>query len=471
MLLGGCALQPAYQRPPDAAPAAWHNAVDQTAQPLALDRESWWKALKDPVTNELVAAGLRDNPSLAQAKARVDQARAALAQGRARKLPSIGLEGGASGSATSSNPDQLSATAGTRLSWEIDLWGRVKESAAASNHRLTARAADAEAARLAVIADITDTALALHACKRTLILRERDIASRIVELDIARARLGLGAIAPVVVASVESSLASARTDQIAQDETCRYQINALVALSGLDFSAIAHRFSFSRNERALPEAEPSNDAATLPLAPPFAPALPATILLHQPAVVAAEREVAARWSEIAVARAERMPRLDLTALLTGQWLRMMGSDDFLASGTAGASFTAPLFDGGSGAAGVAGAQAAYRDAAAQLAAAMRGAVRDIEDALAAQQSASARMLTTADAASAAETALRADEARWRAGAIARFELEESRRQYFRAQESMISAATDHARAWVALVRRAGPAWETTPPQKNKEQDR
>jgi outer membrane protein, multidrug efflux system len=471
LLLGGCALQPAYQRPTATVPAAWHNAGEQAALPVAPDRRNWWKALEDPVIDELVVAGLSDNPSLAQARARVDQARAALAQSRAHKLPTIGLEGGASGSAASSNPDQLSASAGVRASWEIDLWGRVRESAAASSHRLTARATDAEAARLAVIADITDTALALHACKRTLILRERDIASRKVELDIARARLGLGAIAPAVVASVESNLASARTDRIAQDETCRYQINALVALSGLDFPAIAHRFSFSRDERTSLEAEPSNDAVTLPLAPPFAPALPATILLHHPAVVAAEREVAARWSEIAVARAVRMPRLDLTALLTGQWLRMMGSDDFLASGTVGTSLTAPLFDGGSGAAGVAGAQAAYRESVAQLAAVMRGAVRDVEDALAAQQSASARMLTTADAARAAETALRADEARWRAGAIARFELEESRRQYIRAQESMISAAADHARAWVALVRRTGPAWETTPLQKIGEQGR
>lgn len=463
MLLGGCALQPGYQRPVDALPAEWHNPVEDAGADLELDRDSWWTLLGDSAIDELVAAGLHDNPSLAEAAARVDQARAPLQGARARRLPGLGYTGGVSASGDTSSADssdQISASAGLQLSWELDLWGRVRENASAASFRLTARNADAEAVRLALIANIADTALALRTCNLTVLLRDRDIASRETELAIARSRLALGAIAPVVVAGIESNLASARTDRITQEETCRYQVNALVALTGVDGARVAALLAPAPRQDV---AEPGHLAQSIAKAPPFAPALPATVLLRHPGVVAAEREVAARWSEIAVARAERLPRIDLAALLTGQWLRVLGSDDLFASGTASAGIAGPLFDGGAGAATVSSAEAAYREAVAQLIAASRNAVRDVEDALAAQQSARARMATTADALTAAAFTLRADEARWRAGAIARYELEESRRQFTRAQDSNLSATSDHARAWVALVRSTGPAWEVAGP--------
>lgn len=463
MLLGGCALQPAYQRPIDALPVAWHNPVEDAGADVELDRDSWWTLLGDRAIDQLVAAGLEDNPSLAEAAARVDQARAALQGARASRLPSLGYTGGVSLSGdtgSAGSPDQISTSAGIQLAWEIDLWGRLRENAAAARFRLTARNADAEGVRLALIANIADTVLDLRACNLTVLLRDRDITSRETELRIARSRLVLGAIAPVVVAGIESNLASARIDRIAQEETCRYQVNALVALTGVEGARVA---ALVAPEPRHDLAEPGFLADSIAKAPPFAPSLPATVLLRHPGVVAAEREVAARWSEIAVARAERLPRIDLAALLTGQWLRVLGSDDLFASGTASAGISGPLFDGGAGAATVSSAEAAYREAVAQLIAATRNAVRDVEDALAAQQSARARMATTADALTAAAFTLRADEARWRAGAIARYELEESRRQFTRAQDGSLGAASDHARAWVALVRSTGPAWEAASP--------
>jgi outer membrane protein TolC len=184
--------------------------------------------------------------------------------------------------------------------------------------------------------------------------------------------------------------------------------------------------------------------------------MPAVVLLANPGVVAAEREVAARWSEIAVARAERLPRLNLAAALTGQWIRALGSNSTFIGNSVGLGLAAPLFDGGAGAAGVRGAEAAYQEAVAQLALAVRTAVRDIEDALAAQQSALDRVKTTRQALDAARFTLRANEARWRAGAIAQYELEETRRLFRSARESTVTAAADRARAWVALVRRTGP---------------
>lgn len=455
LLIGGCALQPAYRPPTLAVPGEWSNAPAGTPPATRVEREGWWTLLGDPAVDRLVAAGLRDNPTLAEASARVDQARAAAGVENARRKPSLGATANLSGAhdrvgSGSATTGQASASIGANLTWEIDLWGRLRETATVARRRLSARTADAEAARLSIVAEIADTALALRACHLIHAIRERDIASREVEARIVEARLAFGYVAPVAVATTQSNLASARTERIAQEETCRRLVDALVALSGLDAATIL---------RLLPRDVLANGDMRMPTPPPFAPALPATILLRHAGVVAAEREVAARWSEIAVARAERLPRIDLTALLTGQWLRALGSSDSYVSSSIGAGLTAPLYDGGAGAAKVRLAEASYREAVAQLALAVRTAVRDVEDALAAQQSAAARIETSRDALTAAGFTLSASEARWRAGSIAQLELEEARRQSNRAQESAVVAAADFARAWIALVRRTGTPWQ------------
>lgn len=456
-LLSACALQPDYQRPSLAIPGAWSNAPEAVPPALvpndSVAREAWWTQLGDPAIDKLVAAGLSDNPTLAQAIARVDQARALTRIRDAGKVPAIGIEGSLTQARDRQNPtggstNQTSAAIGARLSWELDLWGRVRENAKAARYRLTSRTADAQGARLSVIGDIADNAIALRACNLTLDIRDRDIASRETELRISKARLAFGTIAPVAVANAQTNLASARTDRITQQESCQRLVNALVALSGMEAAAVRALLTSSPQEEGKPY-------LGLPVPPPFAPALPATVLLGNPGVVAAEREVAARWSEIGVARAERMPRIDLAAMLTGQWIRMLGSDSSYASNSVGATLAGPLFDGGAGAANVRGAQAAYREAVALLSASVRASVRDIEDALAAQQSASLRIQTSQDALEAARFTLGANQARWQAGAIAQFELEDSRRQFNQAQQSAVAAAADRARAWVALMRRTG----------------
>ncbi|WP_068879332.1 MULTISPECIES: efflux transporter outer membrane subunit [unclassified Phenylobacterium] len=461
LLLSACALQPPYKRPPLDVANAWDNAVAATPA-IPLD-DRWWTQLGDPAVDHLVAAGLADSPTLAEAAARVDQARAARVVQHARRLPAVAATGSAQRSRDGAAPgqaaaDQTSAGIGASLSWELDPWGRVREGRAAAESRVTASTADAEAVRLALIGDIADTTLALRACHLTLDLRDRDIASRRTELQVTRARLALGGIAPVAVATAASNLATAQTDRIAQEEACRRLVDALVALTGEDGAAI----------RAA--AAQGASAGSLPSPPAFTPQVPAAVLIRHPAVLSAEREAAARWSEIAEARADRLPRIDLTAAFSQQWIRALGATDGFLTRSLGAGLTGPLFDGGAGAANVRGADARYREAVARLDGVVRVVVRDIEDGLAAQQSAADRTDTSQAALESARMTLDANSARWRAGAIAQVELEESRRQFNRAQESVIAATADRARAWVALVRRSGGAW-TAPPSSQHEEGR
>lgn len=463
-LLFGCAVQPAYQRPTLILPTAWENGGTGHLTPLDAappGRGQWWKALRDPAVDSLVAAALSSNPTLAEAAARVDQARAALSGDRAQRLPQLDLAasasrqqtGGALGGAVGSTLQANAASLSPRLSWEVDLWGRAREAARADSRRLEARNADAEDARLSIAAQITDNVLALRACNSSLSIRDGEIASRTTELQITRKRLAFGNIAPVDVANGESDLAAAETDRITLQEQCLRYGDALVALSG----QVA---SFIRVALPVPAiAQSTQDlAALMPTVPAVEPALPACVLLAHPSVVAGEREAAARWSEIGMARAEQRPRLDLAAILSGQWLSALGSTGRFVTWSLGPNLSMPLFDGGAGTAKVRLAQARYRESVAALDATVRGAARDIEDALAAQQSAALRVATSGQAVASARYTLRANEARWRAGAISLFELEDSRRQARTAQDSAVAAARDRARSWVELVRSSGSAF-------------
>jgi multidrug efflux system outer membrane protein len=466
LLLAACATQPDYRRPDARLPADWANKTDVASSQATADdiqREAWWTALGDPAIDTLVKAALADNPTLAEAAARIDQARAILSVERAQRVPRVdaitsstrervGINDNAGGMIASW---QSTTAIGPSLSWEIDLWGRVKQSTLAAHRRLQARDADAHDARLSIAAQVANGVLALRACNLLVAIRDADIASREYELAIIRTRVRLGTLPQVDIAAAESNLATARIDRIAQEEACLQTVDALVAVTARP----AHEVRSLVTDSLL--GRDDDPAAQIPSPPAIVPDLPATVVLEHPAVVAAEREVAARWSEIAVARAERLPRLDLTALVTGQWIRAFGARDSLTTGSAVLGVSAPLFDGGAGTAQVVLADARFREALAMLESTIRHAVRDIEDGLAAQDSAIRRSEVSRSALSAARFTLRANEARRRAGSISAFELEESRRQLNRAHESAIIAARDRAQAWVELVRRSSMVAEVT----------
>jgi NodT family efflux transporter outer membrane factor (OMF) lipoprotein len=426
VLASACTTQPPYQRPLANTPNTWANGSTYTVASggtvPASNRAAWWVALHDPAIDALIAAALADNPTLAEAAARVDQASAAVASSRAQRLPRIGLATSAQQArvaavgtgGTESTIAQSSALVGPSLSWEIDLWGRLKETVRVARSRLQARDADASSARLSITAQVADNVLALRASDLLLYVRDADIISRTNELAILRVRVRHGSLAPADAATAESNLASVRINRISQVQVSKEILDALVALTGLASTEV--RAIVAVPQLGLPTVPGPPQyvsvdlAGLMPSAPAIVAGIPATVLGH-PDLVAAEREVAARWSEIAVARAERKPRLDLTAILTGQWISTLGFFASLLTGSLGAGLSGPLFDAGAGKAEVRRADAFYREAVATLNVTLRRAARDIEDGLAAQESAILRVDVSRSAVSAARVSLRANDAR------------------------------------------------------------
>lgn len=457
-VLSGCATQPSHVAPQLATAAAWSVAADD-AVALAPAESAWWSRLNDHAIDTLTPAALADNPTLAQALARVDEADANLGINAAQRLPALQASLGASRARVIDGGQANYATGaslGLSLSWEVDLFGRVRSSIDSAGHRLDARNADAEAARLSLAARVADTVLALRGCRFAHAVLSDDIASRQVTLELTRRKLSVGAAAAVDEARARSSLAGARTTLATRQRQCSGHLNTLVALSGRDAASVGALMEAPLMDKTLANASPALPRYAewlMPAAPKVKLALPATVLARHPAVMAAEAELAAAWADIAVARAERLPRLDLGAALSGQWLRAGRQGD--AGWSFGPAFSMPLFDGGRGAAAVAAGQARYRLALATLQGIVRDAARDVENALAATQSADTRLVTTREAVDAAQAAFDATDAMWRAGATSLFVLEDARRLLASAQNDAIAAVQDSGQAWIALVLACG----------------
>jgi NodT family efflux transporter outer membrane factor (OMF) lipoprotein len=466
MLLSACATQPAYTPPKAPVPADWENTPHPGKASAVAASGQWWTQLGDQAIDSLIASAFADNPTLAQAAARVDQAKAAAGVANAQRLPAVNGNASATRAQTqntlgvgggSTTMLESSSSVGADFSWEIDLWGRIRESVTAAQRRLDARTADAQGARLSLAAQVANNSLSLRACAYSLQVRDADIASRETELVLTRKRRAVGYIAPSAEFSALTNLANARTARISQQEQCTRSVDALVALTGQPAAAVRRLLL-----PAVASADPQESSAILddvanvmPTPPAMQPALPATVLRDHPSLVSAERSLAAAWSDIGVARAQRLPTISLSAMLSGQWLRAVGNSVSFTSWSAGPGLSVPLFDGGAGAANVDAATGRYQEAAATLQSTLRTVVQNVEDALAFQTSAEERVKSSQDAVDAAQLSFRASQAQWRAGAISMFELEDIRRQRQTAEENFIAAKRDQGQAWISLMQATG----------------
>ena len=458
--LCGCASQAPYSHPDRTkeSPSSWFNdsaADGSSAQPLS---EHWWSELHDPAIDALVDAAFADNPTLAEAVSRTDEARATLGANLAQSAPLVTANAGATraqqqnttGASSGSTLRTTVLSVGPNLSWELDPFGRVRQAAEAARIRVDARTLDAVAARLSLAADVANGVLSLRACETTLGTLTDEIASRETTGALTHRRLTAGFAAAADEARAQASLSSARIRLASQQEQCARQTNALVALTGKDVGTV-HRQIESRSGAPMDGLMP----AFMPVPPIVVAELPATVLARHPVVASADREAEAAWTDIGTAKASRLPRLNLAAVLTGEWLSAAGIGQRLVTWSIGPTLSGTLFDGGAGAANVSAAEARYRHALATLDNTLRTAVQDVENALAAQASTESRARSADDGLAAARTLLTTSEAQWRSGATSLLDLEDSRRQFATSQDAAIEARRDQAQSWIALIKATG----------------
>jgi multidrug efflux system outer membrane protein len=445
-LLGACAATaPMAPSPLAAAPVQWQAPLPHGGRVEGL--AAWWAQFDDPVLQDLVAAAQQASPSVATARSRVAQARAAGVSADAALVPSVQAATSSSRARQEPGRPVMSSTSSVfQASWELDLFGGHRAAADAAQARLDAAQAAWHDARVSVAAEVATAYSSLRACQAQLVPLEADAASRgeTSRLSGLSADSGLQSRGDRELA--RASAAQASVDVTRQRAQCDLSVKALVALSAMDEPALRMRLAAG--------------TATLPRPAAFdVPAVPAQALAQRPDLAGAERDVVAAAADVAATDAQQWPRIVLGGSVGH--LRLSGGGARTDGGVwnlGPLSVTLPVFDAGVRRADSDAARARYDEAAALYAARLRVAVREVEEALVTLAAAGARAGDARMAADAYRAAYTAALARQRNGLASLFELEDARRSDLQSQSALVAIEQERVQAWIALYRALGGGW-------------
>ena len=447
-LLAGCTVGPDYRRPATTAASQWL----EPATPGTVDL-SWWHAFDDPQLTALVERAVAGSPDLAEASARLAEARANRDAAAGGRLPNVQASGSATQNTLSENGQipigQIPGFArdfslfdlGFDASWELDFWGRKTRQVEAAS----ARVQSAEAAR-------------------------RDVMLTLIA-EVARAYLDLRAAQADIATGESSAAADAETARLTQlrftaGESSRIDADRAEAQARASAAAVpdARARAAAAYRIATLVGAPPEDVAPQLATPAPLPVAPDTILVgvrsdlleRRPDVRRAERDLAAATADIGVATADLFPRFSLFGGI-GQQARSVG-DLFSGASTrlqVGPSFSWPIFAGGTIRAQIRAADARAQAAAARYEKSVVGALVDSEGAI--NRFINARVaLTEAEASLARERSAHSlAEQRTARGEDDRLALMRARTTLTAAEHRLDSAAAAKGQAAIALYNSVG----------------
>jgi len=362
LLLTACA-GPRPETPPSAAvttPEGWRSA---TANAAPID----WSSFGDPVLTALVEQALANNTDIAAAAVRVTEARAGFQAAQGALLPSIslpaGISDGRSLSALGTPVTQTSYQANLQLSYELDLFGRLRDASAAARAQLQASEAARDTVRLSVAATTATGYITLRALDARLAILEDTLKTRDAALELARRRASTGYSPDLELRQAEADRQGVAAQIPAVQSAIRRQEDALSLLLGDTPRAI---------ERGL-----ALDRLIVPAVPV---AVPSQVLRQRPDVAQAEATIVAADRSLDAARAAFLPVFSLTASggVVGSSRLPKDYDVF----SIGASVLQPIFQGGRLQANQTAAAARRDQAAFAYRRTALNAFREVEDALA-----------------------------------------------------------------------------------------
>ncbi len=462
VLSAGCAVGPNYVRPsapvpPEykEAPSSQAPAAEQWKQAQPQDgarRGNWWEVFGDADLNGLEAQVTVSNQTIAQAEAAFRGARA-LARGvRAGFFPTLGTAPSVTRSSgvTTKAPGTPGVPAPTvttysvpvDLSWELDLFGRIRRSVEAGVANAQASAADLEAVRLAMHAELAVDYFALRGLDSEKALLDSTVAAYATALELTTNRYKQGIVSGIDVAQAETQL-----------ETTRAQATDLSIARAQAEHAIAVLVGKAPGEFAI-AARPTS------VTPPEIPVgLPSELLERRPDIAAAERLVAAANAQIGVARAAYFPTLTLAGAAGYQ------------SSTLTKFFTLPnrfwslgpalaetLFSGGKRRAAAEQALAAYDATVAAYRGSVLASFQDVEDNLAALRILAEEAGQQAAAVNAAERSLRMAKNRYQAGISTYLEVVTAQSAALANERAAVELLTRRMTASVNLIKALGGGW-------------
>jgi NodT family efflux transporter outer membrane factor (OMF) lipoprotein len=454
--LGACSLAPPYQRPPmPTPPDTYRGAADwKLAQPADdLGRGTWWGLYRDSTLDALESRVDAGNQGLKAALARLQQARAQTRIARSAFFPTLTADASAQHYRNSLEaPTHTAATPtvtsdlplNVDLSYEADVWGRIRNSVAAARSGERASAADLAVLSLATHAELARDYFVLRGADTEQHILDQTVAdyARALALTQSLHTGGLAALADVDQAKAQ--LETART-RAAETHLLRAQTeHAIAVLLGESAS------SFHLEARPLPsEVSP----------PPIDPGLPSALLERRPDIAAAERRVAAANAEIGVARAAYFPVFDLLAAVGFE--SMQASNWVTAPArmwSFGPSAALTLFDAGRRHAQVAEVRAGYDEQVADYRGVVLTAYQEVEDSLSALHDLELESVSEAAAVQSTESALKQARYQYEIGLVTYLQIVVTENASLSARLAAADIQIRRMSASVLLVKALGGGW-------------
>jgi NodT family efflux transporter outer membrane factor (OMF) lipoprotein len=462
--IAGCAVGPRYARPAAPVPPAYKEdrpapaggaPIWRPAEPADQElRGDWWTMFGDPELSALEARLAVSSETLKVAEAQFRQARALVRFARADYVPTMTAGASITRTRASRNRPVTQTSSGhaysdfvlpVDVSYEADLWGRVRRTVEARRAQAQAAAGDVASVRLSLQAELALDYFELRGLDAVGFLLDSTVVAYEKALDLTRNRYQGGIASAAEVAQAETQLEATRAQRIdlgVQRAAFEHAIAVLIGEPASTFSVVA---------------------APVDAHPPAIPAgLPSDLLQRRPDVAAAERRVAAANAQIGVARAAFFPSLVLSAtggFESGRAATWLNGPSLLWS--VGSSLVQTLFDGGRRRAFSDQAQAAYDGAVASYRDQVLTSFAQVEDNLAALRILADEADRQAAAVNAAERALVLSTNRYKGGIVTYLEVATAQSTALANERIAVELTTRRMAASVLLVKALGGGWDAS----------
>jgi NodT family efflux transporter outer membrane factor (OMF) lipoprotein len=462
----GCTVGPDYVRPDVSLPGRFQDqtAVDYRQAKSSADLATWWTGFGDPQLTRFVTLALEQNLDLAQASARVTQARAGLGAANAALLPSGNVAGQAARAYQSVETplgQVLNSTDGFNrygnayeanlgASWELDVFGGLRREREAALAEYKSSEAGAVATRLAVAAQTADIYISIRGLQARLDVARRQVQTQQKLLSTINLLYGKGLAAELQVRQAEGALAQIQASIPVLEAGLEAAMNALDVMLG----------SLPGTHRAE-----LTEVSNIPAAPQITDTgSPGELLRRRPDLIVAERHLAASNARIGAAIAEYYPKFSLAGLI-GSATSISGGNLF----TSGASQSAGilglrwrLFDFGRINAQIEQAKGQEAEMLAAYRLAALRATEDVENAMSAMAKREEQAAVLTQGVNSLGRARAATFVAYQKGVVSMIEVLQADENLLRASDARVQAQTESAHAAVAAFRALGGGWQ--PPE-------
>lgn len=455
--LSGCVVGPNYRRPAVQTPDSFRGTTLAASESASLADLKWWEVFKDQSLAELIRTALAQNYDLRVAVARVEAARASLGITRADQFPNFNATGNVATNRLSRNgsmalppsfmPSQdrtFGSVTLNLLSFEVDIWGRLRRATEAARANLLGAEENRKAVVATLVSDVAAAYFSLRELDSELEIAKRTLATRQESLSLIKTRQSGGVATLLDLRQAEELVYSAAETIPVMEQQIAQTENQISLMLGKNPGEVVRGRSLTDQE--LPPGVPAG--------------LPSAMLGRRPDIRAAEQNLIAANAEIGVARAAYFPQISLTGFLGGQSTQL---SSLFGPTSAVWNFTPqaaqPIFTAGRIKSNVRLAEASRKSALAQYEKAIQTAFTEVSDALVAHQKVSESDAQQERLLAAVEERTRLAYVRYRGGVDTLLNALDADRDQFQAQLTLARIKLSELLSVVQLYKALGGGWE------------